>query len=93
MTQAGYCPEGAAWVDSLIRYLDENRRLFEEAMNSIPGIYAMPLEATYLSWVDFTETGLPRNEIFKRVYSEAQIAANDGDTFGLGGTKHLRFAI
>ena len=93
MTQAGYCPEGAAWVDSLIRYLDENRRLFEEAMNSIPGIYAMPLEATYLSWVDFTETGLPRNEIFKRVYSEAQIAANDGDTFGLGGTKHLRFNL
>ena len=93
MTQAGYCPEGAAWVDSLIRYLDENRRLFEEAMNSIPGIYAMPLEATYLSWVDFTETGLPRNEIFKRVYNEAQIAANDGDTFGLGGTKHLRFNL
>ena len=93
MTQAGYCPEGAAWVDSLILYLDENRRLFEEAMNSIPGIYAMPLEATYLSWVDFTETGLPRNEIFKRVYSEAQIAANDGDTFGLGGTKHLRFNL
>ena len=93
MTQAGYCPEGAAWVDSLILYLDENRRLFEEAMNSIPGIYAMPLEATYLSWVDFTETGLPRNEIFKRIYSEAQIAANDGDTFGIGGTKHLRFNL
>ena len=93
MTQAGYCPEGAAWVDSLILYLDENRRLFEEAMNSIPGIFAMPLEATYLSWVDFTDTGLPRNEIFKRVYNEAQIAANDGDTFGLGGTKHLRFNL
>jgi len=93
MTQAGYCSEGAAWVDSLILYLDENRRLFEEAMNSIPGITAMPLEATYLSWINFKETGLSKDEVLKRVYQDAQIAANDGDTFGLGGNSHLRFNL
>ncbi|MAI59172.1 MAG: aminotransferase [Rhodobacteraceae bacterium] len=93
MTQAGYCPEGAAWVDTLISYLDENRRLFEEAINCLPGISAMPLEATYLSWVDFTGTGLSKDGILNRVYRDAQIAANDGDTFGLGGTGHLRFNL
>ena len=93
MTQAGYCPEGASWVDALILYLDENRRIFEDSVNCIPGISAMPLEATYLSWVDFTGTGLSKGEILKRVYQDAQIAANDGDTFGVGGSGHLRFNL
>jgi cystathionine beta-lyase len=29
MATAAYSPEGAAWVDDLMRYLDGNRRLFK----------------------------------------------------------------
>ncbi len=91
MATAAYSPEGAAWVDELITYLDGNRRLFDEAVNAIPGLASMPLGATYLAWVDFTGTGMTREEFTNRVEQGAGIAANHGPTFGTGGETFLRF--
>lgn len=93
MATAAYSPEGAAWVDDLIAYLDGNRRLFDDAVNAIPGLKSMPLEATYLAWVDFEGTGMSREEFTKRVEQGAGIAANHGPTFGSGGETYLRFNI
>jgi len=53
----------------------------------------MPLEATYLAWVDFAGTGMTRAEFTKRVEQDARIAANHGDSFGLGGDSFLRFNL
>ena len=53
----------------------------------------MPLEATYLAWVDFSDTGMGREEFTKRVEQGAGIAANHGPTFGAGGDSYLRFNI
>ena len=39
---------GAEWVDELMLYLDGNRKIFDDAVNSIPGAASMNLEATYL---------------------------------------------
>lgn len=93
MVPAAYSPEGAAWVDRLMRYLDGNRRLFDRAVNAIPGLRSMPLEATYLAWVDFTGTGMPEAEIAARIEGKARIAANHGATFGRGGEGHMRFNL
>ena len=93
MATAAYSPEGAAWVDDLVAYLDGNRRLFDDAVNAIPGLQSMPLEATYLAWVDFSGTGMSREEFTKRVEQGAGIAANHGPTFGTGGDSFLRFNI
>ena len=93
MATAAYSPEGAAWVDDLMRYLDGNRRLFDAAMNAIPGVRSMKLEATYLSWVDFSGTGMDAAEVIRRVEKAAKIAVNYGATFGLGGADHLRINI
>ena len=93
MAEAAYSPEGAAWVDELRTYLDENRKLFDAGVNAIPGLASMPLEATYLAWVDFSGTGMSREEFTDRVQSGAKIAANHGPTFGTGGDSFLRFNI
>ena len=93
MATAAYSPEGAAWVDELCVYLDENRRVFDAGINAIPGLHSMPLEATYLSWVDFANTGMSRQEFTRRVEQDAKIAANHGPTFGSGGESFLRFNI
>lgn len=93
MVTAAYSPEGAAWVDALMRYLDGNRRLFDDAVNAIPGLRSMPLEATYLSWVDFSGTGMAPAEFIARVEKEAKIVANHGASFGAGGDSFLRFNI
>ncbi|WP_371225520.1 MalY/PatB family protein [Roseovarius sp. 2305UL8-3] len=93
MAEAAYSPEGAAWVDDLVTYLDGNRRLFDEGVNAIPGLSSMPLEATYLAWVDFSGTGMSRADFTQRVEKTARIAANHGPTFGAGGEEFLRFNI
>lgn len=93
MATAAYSPEGAAWVDALMAYMDENRRLFDEGVNAIPGLRSMPLEATYLAWVDFSGTGMSPAEFIDRVQKGARIAANHGATFGLGGETYLRFNL
>jgi cystathionine beta-lyase len=91
MTEAAYSPEGAAWVDALVDYLDGNRKLFDDAINAIPGLRSMPMQSTYLAWVDFSGTGMSREEFTKRVEVDAKIAANHGPTFGKGGETFLRF--
>ena len=93
MATAAYSPEGAEWVDQLCQYLDGNRRLFDEGINTIPGLRSIELESTYLSWVDFSGTGMARDEFTKRVEQTAKIAANHGPTFGTGGEGFLRFNI
>ncbi|MEO1637643.1 MAG: MalY/PatB family protein [Pseudomonadota bacterium] len=93
MTTAAYSPAGAAWVDDLCLYLDANRKLFDDGINAIPGLSSMPLEATYLAWVDFAGTGMTREEFTGRVQDGAKIAANHGPTFGKGGDSFLRFNL
>lgn len=93
MAEAAYSPEGADWVDQLVQYIDGNRRLFDEGINAIPGLSSMGLQATYLAWVDFTNTGMTREEFTRRTEQEARIAANHGPTFGLGGDSFLRFNL
>ena len=93
MATAAYSPPGAAWVDELVQYLDGNRQLFDNAVNAIPGLKSMSLDATYLSWVDFEDTGMTRDEFTQRVEKDARIAINHGPTFGKGGESWLRFNI
>jgi len=93
MATAAYSPEGAAWVDDLVAYLDQNRKAFDAGVNAIPGLRSMALEATYLAWVDFSGTGMEMADFTKRVEQDARIAVNHGPTFGKGGESFLRFNI
>ncbi len=93
MATAAYSEDGAAWLDALMAYLAENKRVFDEGVNAIPGLKSMPLEATYLAWVDFSGTGMGRAEFTERVQKGARIAANHGPSFGKGGEDWMRFNI
>jgi len=93
MATAAYSPEGAEWVDNLVEYLDGNRKAFDAGIATIPGLRSMPLEATYLAWVDCSGTGMPQQELLRRVEKGARIATNYGHTFGKGGENFLRFNL
>ncbi|MGR3572710.1 MalY/PatB family protein [Brevirhabdus sp.] len=93
MATAAYSPQGAQWVDALMHYLDGNRRVFDEGIADLPGVRSMPLEATYLAWVDFSGTGMTAAEFTGRVERHARIAASHGHTFGTGGETFLRFNL
>lgn len=88
---AAYSPDGAAWVDDLMAYLDGNRQMFDATIAAIPGLTSMPLDSTFLAWVDFSGTGMTPDEFTTRVEQVAKIAVNHGDTFGPGGENFVRF--
>jgi cystathionine beta-lyase len=93
MATAAYSPEGAAWVDALMVYLAQNARIFDAGIHDIPGLRSMPMQATYLAWVDFAGLGMAQSEVIARVQTVAKIAANHGDAFGMGGETCLRFNL
>jgi cystathionine beta-lyase len=93
MIEAAYSPEGAAWADAQIAHLDRNRKTFDAAIADIPGLTSIPLESTYLAWVDFSGTGMSHAEFSERVLKQAKIAPSDGPAFGPGGETFLRFNL
>lgn len=92
MSEAAY-KDGDAWLDALRVYLSENNRIFAEGIRKIPGLSIMPLEATYLSWVSFADTGMRSDEFNDRVTQKAHIAGNFGSSFGAGGDNYMRFNL
>jgi cystathionine beta-lyase len=53
----------------------------------------MPLEATYLAWVDFRGLGMNPEELAGRLARDAGIAANAGPSFGTGGEGFMRLNL
>ena len=91
MAEAAY-RDGDGWLDALIPYLDRNRQLMNAGIDGIPGLSVMNLEATYLAWVDFSGTGMARDEITSRLIA-AGLAPSEGRTFGPEGELYMRFNI
>ncbi len=92
MCEAAYA-HGDQWMDECTTYLEENSKIFDRAINQIAGANSMKLEATYLAWVDFSGTGLSKEEIIDRVQNIAKIAASHGHQFGENGKLFMRFNI
>ncbi len=93
MITAAYSPAGAEWADAQIAHLQTNREIFDAGINAIPGVKSMPLQSTYLAWVDFSGTGMPHDEVATRIRETAKIAVSQGPTFGAGGETFMRFNL
>ena len=93
MIHAAYCPEGAAWVDAQMAHLDQNRRAFDAGVNAISGVRSLPLQSTFLAWVDFSGTGMEFAEFSARICERAKIATSPGPAFGSGGEHFMRFNL
>ncbi len=83
---------GDAWLDALLPYLTGSHDIFNSRIErAAPGARSMPLDATYLAWVDFSGTGLPAEDVAARVKDRAHIYVSPGEQFGPGGATWLRF--
>lgn len=85
--------EGDAWSAAVRDYLAGNFEIWKERVGALPGISVMPMTSTYLSWVDFTGTGMADTEIRTRLAKGAGLAVSPGTQFGQGGEGHNRFNI
>jgi cystathionine beta-lyase len=53
----------------------------------------MDMQATYLSWVDFRDTGCDAEDLKRRLVEDARIVMSPGRQFGTGGEGWHRFNI
>lgn len=77
------------WLKELNRYLTGNRDfLVQYVTEHMPNVKTTFPDATYLGWLDFTETDIENP--FEFFLKNAKVAVSDGKIFGKGGERHLR---
>ncbi len=92
MTRAAFSG-GAEWSAAARAYLADNFALWRDRIGALPGVEVMDMAATYLSWVDFSGTGMSPAETLRRIGGEARLAVSPGAQFGTGGAAFHRFNL
>jgi cystathionine beta-lyase len=86
--------EGEEWLDTLIPYLHGNylylRDFFEKYLPQFP---VLPLESTYLVWVDCSTLNLPSTTTAEMLLREEHVWINSGSMYGPGGENFIRINI
>lgn len=88
--RVAYSGRADSWLRQLLRYLTANRDfLVDYVTRYMPGVRTTIPDATYLGWLDFTQTDIAGSpfEFFKK---NAKVAFSDGKIFGEGGEGHVR---
>ena len=85
---------GDAWLDALNAYLSDNDRYVRDFMaRELPDFPILPLEGTYLEWIDCRHTGLRSEELAARLLEEGHLRVNPGSIYGQAGEGFLRLNI
>ena len=86
--------QGEDWLDSLRIYLWENYqhvlRFFSEKLPRYP---ILPLEGTYLPWINIKASGLHSGELAGLLLHDAKVMLSPGTIYGPGGEDFLRLNI
>lgn len=89
-TTAAYSPEGIAWLEELLAYLEGNINFMDEYFKThLPKLGFSKPEATYLAWLD-CRAYEPNGEKLEAAMLEQNLLLNGGRMFGLGGEGYLR---
>lgn len=79
-----------SWLTDLRRYLTANRDfLVEYVTENMPGVRLTNPDATYLSWLDFTQTKI-KGSPHKFFLKNAKVGLSEGLAFGREGEGHVR---
>ncbi len=86
--------EGKPWLDALKAYLYgiylAVRDFFKE---NLPQLKVLPLEGTYLVWIDCQATGMDSDEICRQLIASERLMVNPGSMYGPGGEGFIRLNI
>lgn len=80
--------DGDAWNKQQLHYLRENRDYLQQEINQIPGLKLLPIEATYLAWIDISGAKLSNPAHF---FEQAGVGMSPGRDFGDANYMRLNF--
>lgn len=85
---------GNEWLGELKLYLYENYLMLTEFFRAyLPHLKVLPLEATYLVWVDCKALGLKSKEVAGKLLLEEKVWVNEGTIYGEAGEGFIRINI
>lgn len=91
--QAAY-EYGGGWMDELVRYLAQNYKYAENFIAAnLPEIKLVPLEGTYLIWLDMSAYKLSEAELDRLIKDKAKLWVSNGMSFGEEGRGFIRINI
>lgn len=86
--------KGDIWLDALLKYLKGNIEYTERFVHeNLKGVKLVPMEATYLAWLDFNGTGLTTEQVDDLVLHKARLWFNSGTKFGKAGAGFQRLNL
>ena len=87
-------PESEKWLDDLKQYLWENSQIVKEFFaENLPQFPILPLEATYLMWIDCSVLNLTSDELLDKMIEAENIRLNEGIIYGKAGEGFMRLNI
>ena len=86
--------ESGEWLDALCHYLYANYRcVCDFFAEHLPQYTIVPLEGTYLVWIDCSASGMDGDEVVRRLMEEQHLLLNAGSMYGEGGEMFVRLNI
>ena len=86
--------ECEGWLDELLVVLAQNRETLSSFMSAnLPNVGVVPLEGTYLQWLDMRAWGLSDEELRAFMEHDAYLFVNPGNAFGEQGSGFVRMNI
>lgn len=83
--------EGEEWFNALCDYIWGNWLYLREFLaERLPDCRVMPLEGTYLAWIDCRTTGMTSAELAQRMESEGGLLLSAGTIYGAAGEGFMR---
>ena len=86
--------KGDVWLDALLKYIKGNIDYTDKFIReNLEGVKLVPMEATYLAWLDFNGTGLSSEQVDSLVLRKAKLWLNSGSKFGKTGAGFQRLNL
>ena len=97
-TMAAYSDEGAAWLDALNLYIKGNFDYLCSQLSPLNShLKVMPLEGTYLAWIDChalcERHGTNSKGLEEKLLKTARVWFNEGSMYGASGEGYLRINL
>ena len=86
--------QGGEWLEALKEYLFGNYLFAKDFFaKHLPSYPVLPLEGTYLLWVDIRTTRLRSDILAKKLLEEAKLMVSPGTIYGPGGEDFIRLNL
>lgn len=92
-TEAAY-NEGEPWLEQVIAYIWGNLQYLDSFLKRhVPRLRMIPIEGTYLAWVDCRELGLTDEALDSLMMDRAKVYVDGGHMFGPEGQGFVRMNV